>query len=165
MDSTTGVLRGRGQDELGDCTLDGKFRPGKDRVAWTQTYQLRRNSTVVVEVWGYICIEGGWRLSARGQFQSSEALGRRGFFVMRPTLLENIRTMLIRDLPAPNENNLPPVELLPVENADVGKDVTCTICLDDCEQVSRWCACWLCARVVMYVCIYVFMTSRLSLIP
>jgi hypothetical protein len=145
-DGTTGVLHGTGQDELGDCTVDGIFKPGKDRVAWTQTYQLRRNCTIVVEVWGYICVQGGWRLSARGQFQSSEALGRRGFFVMRPALIENIRTMLMRDIVPRAEYVLPPVDLVPLEDAACGKDVTCTICLEDCEQV--------CVQVCLFFPLY-----------
>lgn len=70
-------LRGRGVDSLGECLIQGRYKAGKDRIAWTQTYL--HQADVIIEAWGIVCHDSRGRgVCVNGNLWSSEGNGRRG---------------------------------------------------------------------------------------
>jgi hypothetical protein len=137
VDPVLGTISGTGRDPTGECIIEGVFR--NDRIAWTQTYSVRRLN-VQVEVWGFLrrdSILG--HVVGRGQFQTSDAMGSRGLFVLRPVLVESILSQILDHLHlGPRQPIRAPITLRPLPE-DCGKtmDMTCTICLDDCTPPTH----------------------------
>mmetsp|Transcript_2575 Transcript_2575/g.5728 ORF Transcript_2575/g.5728 Transcript_2575/m.5728 type:complete len:362 (-) Transcript_2575:443-1528(-) len=173
--TSVGLVRGHGLDSLGDCTIDGRWCAGKDRVAWTQTYRYSHHrSGVVVEAWGNVVLEAEGRVHVRGQLRSSEGNGRSGYFVMRPVALDQVMVLLQEIAPQLMigalgvgdrrvESQMPqrvvrrePVELEQLEEGK-GSEDTCLICLDECEQA----ACRLeCGHVFHTACIQQWLANH-----
>jgi len=132
-DRNGGFIRGTGQDCIGESLIEGRFDPARDRIAWTQMYQLRRG-IIHMEIWGEFGREDGGQLVARGNYQSTDSFGARGFFVLRPVLVESMINLIIR---SDRVNLLPPVDLLPVPADEGGDhDMTCAVCLEECNSTS-----------------------------
>ena len=90
VDPVTGTFCGTGRDTSGECVVEGCFKPRQDRIAWTQTYSVRRQQ-MHLEAWGFLRCEGeGGPVVGRGQYQTSDALGSRGVFLLRPVLVQSI---------------------------------------------------------------------------
>uniref|UniRef100_A0A7S0HR94 RING-type domain-containing protein n=1 Tax=Hanusia phi TaxID=3032 RepID=A0A7S0HR94_9CRYP len=128
-DRNGGYIRGTGQDCIGESLIEGRFDPSRDRIAWTQMYQLRRG-IIHMEIWGEFGREDGGQLVARGNYQSTDSFGARGFFVLRPVLVESMINLIIR---SDRIDVLPPVDLLPVSSNQEGEthDMTCAVCLEE----------------------------------
>jgi len=134
VDPVTGTFMGTGRDSAGECVLEGVFHLRRDRIAWTQVYSARRHQ-MQMEAWGFLRRDGErGPVVGRGQFQTSDAIGSRGSFVLRPVLVESIIAQIMQriNLRPPPPSDRPPVPLraLPPDCAET-MDMTCAICLDE----------------------------------
>ncbi len=133
VDPASGTFMGTGRDSAGECVLEGVFHMRRDRIAWTQVYSVRRHQ-MQMEVWGFLRRDGErGPVVGRGQFQTSDAIGSRGSFVLRPVLVESIIAQIMQRInmrPPPPDR--PPVPLLPLPpDCAETMDMTCAICLDE----------------------------------
>jgi len=64
VDPSNGSICGTGRDSSGDCMIEGVFDAHRDRIAWTQSYNLRR-TTMHVEVLVCECFSSVGRAASR----------------------------------------------------------------------------------------------------
>jgi hypothetical protein len=142
VDPVLGTLCGTGRDSSGECVIEGVFNARRDRIAWTQTYSVRRHQ-MQLEAWGFLRRDGlTGPVVGRGQYQTNDALGSRGAFVLRPVLVESIISQIMDRIHLrPRPLHRTPVDLLPLPfDCEEAMDMTCAICLDDNTTPRRGCA-------------------------
>ena len=133
VDPVLGTLCGTGRDSSGECVIEGVFNARRDRIAWTQTYSVRRHQ-MQLEAWGFLRRDGVLGpVVGRGQYQTNDALGSRGAFVLRPVLVESIIAQIMDRIHLrPRPPDRAPVKLKPLpEDCEADMDMTCAICLED----------------------------------